>query len=114
MSQPAPTPTRPVAREIVVSVADPLAREALLDVVRELPEPASLAPRSWIAVRVSAPSASLWSRLTKGQTDAHPALAVACTALLAAGYTRIGTDDSVIAYGCADPAGVESPPGQPG
>jgi hypothetical protein len=113
MTEASRTPVRPVAREIVVSVPDPLARDALMDVLHELPDPASLTARSWIAVRVSAPSASLWARLTRGQTGAHPALAVACTALLAAGYTHIcSDDDSETAYGSAE--GPLHEPAQPG
>ncbi len=65
----------------------------------ELPDPATLAPGSWVALDAGpAPPKKLFG-LLGGRRRGGVHLAVRCTALLARGYTDICADESGMAFG---------------
>ncbi len=68
---------------------------------RELPDPATLPPASWVAITAGTPPApGLWARL-RGRPPPTVHLAVRCTALLLRGYVNVGADRAGRALGQA-------------
>ncbi len=66
---------------------------------RELPDPSSLPPSSWVAITSGAARApGLWARL-RGHPFPTLHLAVRCTALLLRGYVNVRADQAGRALG---------------